>query len=406
MAKALTDSMVANLKSKRGQAGWVDMADGAVRGLCLRMGPRGEKSWAVRHVIAGKRRRHTIGAYPEVSLSAARERARDYLAAAKEGVTPGAVDDRRRALTMTLEEAHDEYLKTIGPGLRANTLALKKAMFRDHIAPVLGTRLVRKVRRPDITEVVDKVVAKGLLVQANRVFSELMALLRWCEQKGYIDGVPSIRKRDLRSRGAAREKPRCRTLTDAEVREVWRAAENLGQRTRDYLRVLLLVGQRRDEVRLMRWSEIDLEQGLWTIPGARYKTGRDHVVPLAAPVIDILRRRLADHAGEPYVFAGRKRGKPFNGTLSAQRRLRKKMTHRAPFTLHDFRRTVRTGLSRLGVDEETGELAIGHVLQGMAKVYDLHDRLVERRNAFERWAAFVCCLGADDDKVVPMQRAS
>jgi integrase len=240
-------------------------------------------------------------------------------------------------------------------------------------------------------EVIADVAAKGFVVQANRVFSELLALLRWTESKGYVDGVPSIKKKDLRAVGAAKELPRRRTLNDAELGEAWVKGGNLGEITGDYLQLLMLVGQRRDEVRLMRAEHIDFDQKLWTVPAALYKTGIDHAVPLSDAAMTIIRRRCGNRR-EGYVFAGRMEDKPFNGAASALRRLRKAMAGRALFTLHDLRRTCRTGLSRLGTDEQTAELVIGHIPQGMSAVYDLHDRLAERRIALDQWAEHVALV--------------
>jgi integrase len=403
MAKPLTDSVVSNLKPQRGQSGWTETSDAGCRGLCLRVSPRGEKVWAVRLAVAGRRQRHTIGAYPAVKLTTARERARDYLAAARDGANADHVDARIRAETLTVGQAHDEYLASAGTGLRVSTRGLKIGMFHVHIAPVIGSRLIRTVRRADISEVVGAVAAKGFPVQANRVFAELMALLRWCEQKSYIDGVPSIRRRDLRSSGAAKEQPRRRTLIDAEIGEVWRAAGELGDATGDFLRLLLLLGQRRDETRLMRSEEVDLDAALWTIPVERYKTGLAHVVPLPAPALAIIRRRIQGRSG--FILSGRQPGQPFHGAASALRRLRAKMPNRAGFTLHDLRRTLRSGLSRLGIEEATAELVIGHVPQGIVRVYDTHDRLDERRAALERWARHVVAVADPTDNVVALARA-
>jgi integrase len=391
MSRALTDSVISNLRPHRAQAGWVELSDAGCRGLCLRLSPRGEKTWAVRYMVGGKRQRHTIGAYPAVSLSEARERAREYLAAAKDAVSAAEVDARTRAQTLIVAMAHQEYLSSFGAGLRSQTTNLKTGMFRDHIQSVIGGRLIRTIRRHDVIDVATRVIAKGFPVQANRVFSELMTFLRWCEQKGYVDGVPSVRKKDLRALGAAKEKARRRTLADVEIAEVWTGAATLGDTTGDYLRLLLLLGQRRDEVRVMRRAEVDLDQALWTIPKERYKTKVDHAVPLPAAAVEIIRRRVEATDGD-YVFSAREAGKPFNGAASALRRLRKLMCSRPSFALHDLRRTCRTTLSRLGVDEETAELVIGHLPQGMAKTYNLYDRLEERRAALEKWANFVRSL--------------
>lgn len=358
----------------------------------LRLSSTGEKMWAARRMIAGKRGRLTIGAYPAVSLAEARKRATEYLAGQREGDSAEAVDAKKRALKLTITQAHGDYIKT-QTQLRANTLTLKKAMFRDHIEPALGDRLVRTIRRGDVADAVGRVAAKGLKVQANRVYSEIMVLLRWCEQKGYLEGVPTVKKKDMRHLGAAKEQPRRRMLSDPEVGEAYRAAGDVGELSGDFLRLVLLCMQRRDEVRLMRAQHIDFDAAIWVIPASEYKTGIDHAVPLPDAAMEIIRRRCGNRR-EGYVLGGRMDDKPFNGAASAIRRLRKAMPGRTPFTIHDLRRTGRTGLSRLGTDNETAELVIGHLPGGMERVYNLYERIDERRAALAKWADLVLALGA------------
>ncbi len=404
-AQVFTDHVVKTLRPTRGQTGAREISDGGCRGLLIRITARGEKLWAVRLMVNGKRAFHTLGAYPEVDLSTARQRARDYLAAAKDGASPAELDARQIAETLTVSKAHEAYIDALRSSLKTRTVGLKEQMFRDHVVPVIGGRLIRTVRKADLIEVVAAVTAKGFPVQANRVYSEVMAFLRWCEQKDYIDGVPSTRKKDMRRvAGAAKEQARRRTLTDAELGAAWTAAGTLGDLTGDFLRLLILTGQRRDEVRLMAWAEVDLAAKLWTIPAARYKTNIDHTVPLTEEALDVLARRRADGA-TGYVLPGRgDSGKPFNGALGALRRLRKAVGGKEDFTLHDIRRTLRTGLARLGVDETTAELVIGHIPQGIVRVYDQHDRMDERREALKKWAGFVARLADGASNVVALRR--
>lgn len=404
IAAPLTDNVVKTARPERNQVGWRDLADGGCRGLTLRISPRGEKAWAIRLTVNGRRTMQTIGAYPAVTLAEARRRAGEYLAAAKDGASPEELDARKKAETMTVAAAHGEYVTAIRATLRPGTIALKEGMFQDHIESVIGKRLVRSIRRPDVVDIVGRVSAKGFTVQANRVFAELMALLRWCEARGYIEGVPTIRKRDLRPHGASKEQPRARTLTDDELRAAWKAADSIGDLTGDFLRLLVLTGQRRDEVRLMTWEEIDLTRGIWTIPARRYKTHIDHVVPLSSQALAIIKARHSKGAAG-YVLSGRKEGQPFNGAVSALRRLRKAVKGDGDFTLHDIRRTVRTGLSRLGVDGETAELVIGHIPQGIQRVYDRYNRLSEREGALQKWADMVERLAASESNVVALHSA-
>lgn len=404
MPKALTDSVVKTLKPERGATDWREISDGGCRGLRLRLSPTGEKVWALKVTVNGRRVRHTLGAYPALSLSEAREKVREYAAEARAGAAPEQIDARKKAEVMTLADAHEEYVKAVKASLRSSTVALKEGLFATHVKPIAGNRLIRLIRRADIVEVVGAVAGKGFPTQANRVYSEVMALLRWAESKGYVDGVPSIRKKDLRHHGAAQEQPRARTLTDAELRTLWALAGNIGSLTGDFLRLLMLTGQRRDEVRLMSWEEIDMAEAVWTIPASRYKTGVDHVVPLSGDALAILTGRHAKGA-TGFVLAGRGEGKPFAGQASAMRRIREKMKGKT-FSLHDIRRTVRTGLSRLGVDEVTAEKVIGHMPQGIVKVYDVHDRMAERRAALELWSKHLAQLVAAGEapNVVQLRR--
>lgn len=390
MARALTDSLVHNLRPERGQKGWRAISDGGCRGLTLRISPTGEKAWAVRVNIGTKRRYHTVGGYPTISLAEARERARSYLSASREQISPEQFDASERAKKLTVTLAHAEYLTAIGPTLRRTTIRLKRDMYRQHIDPLLGHRLLTTIRSHDVSALVAALVAKGYRAQANRAYSEIMACLRWCEQKNYVPGIPSVKKRDMRILGAAKEQPRRRTLTEAEIIELWAVAKEIGNLTGDFICLLLLTGQRQSEVREMKWEEINLRERLWTIAGNRYKTGIDHVVPLSFHVVSLLKGRWKEGASG-FVLKGRK-GNAFNGHAAAMRRIRKRMGKRADFTWHDLRRSLRSGLSRLGVDERTAEMTIGHLPQGMVKAYDMHDRLVERRDALERWAAYVFAL--------------
>ncbi|CCG41575.1 Integrase [Magnetospirillum molischianum DSM 120] len=406
MTKALTDSVVRTLKPERDATDWREVSDGGCRGLRLRISPTGEKVWAIKVTIHGRRVRHTLGAYPAMSLTEARDRARDYAAEARAGASPAELDARRRAETLTVSGAHTEYLDAMRPALRASTINLKESMFRDHVAPALGKRMIGTIRKADLIEVVAAVTAKGFPVQANRVYSELMALLRWCEQKDYLDGVPSARKKDMHKvAGTAQEQARRRTLTEAELTAAWIGTADMGDLSRDYIRLLMLTGQRRDEVRLIDWSEVDLAAAVWTIPATKYKTRIPQAVPLSSQVMTILRARWAEGATGP-VLLGRTDGKPFNGTLSALRRLREIVGGKGDFTLHDIRRTLRTGLARLGVDETTAELVIGHVPQGIVKVYDQHDRMDERRAALQQWADYLERLATPGTNVTPLTRGA
>ncbi len=398
ISKPLTDYALKTLKPSRNQKGWREISDGGCRGLLVKLSPRGEKVWAIRLTVNGNRVYYTLGGYPAVSLSEARKRVSDYISFAREGASPDETNARLLADKMTVADTHAVYIKAMKNSLAKNTIAAKEAMFSDHIFPVAGKKLIGQIRRADVVEIVEAVKSKGLIVQANRVFSEFMAMLRWAEQRDYINGVPSFYK------FKTKEQPRRRTLTEDELGKVWQTSNKIGSLSGDFIRLLILSGQRRDDVRLMRWDEIDMNSCLWTIPASKYKTRIAHAVPLSIQSMEILNSRWKeDIVG--FVLAGNDPVKPFNGASSAMRRLRTKLNFNEDFSLHDLRRTCRSSLSRLGVDEVTAELVIGHVKQGMQKVYDQYDRLDERAEALELWGAYVISVaGENGNNVVPMSR--
>ena len=140
---------------------------------------------------------------------------------------------------------------------------------------MLGAKVIGSVSKSDIADVVDTVRRKGFITQSNRVYAEVMAFMNWCADRDFIEAVPKARKLK------AKEHPRAQTLTDQELGDLWNAAQSLGQVGGRYLKALILSGQRRDEVRLMKWEELNLDLAVWRIPKERYKTRRDHMVPLS-----------------------------------------------------------------------------------------------------------------------------
>jgi integrase len=176
-----------------------------------------------------------------------------------------------------------------------------------------------------------------------------------------------------------------RVLCDDELAALWRATASAGP-FRGIVRLLILTGQRREEVAGMTWAELSGDFSTWTIPASRAKNGATHLVPLSAPAQDLLRE--APRFGE-LVFPGL-RG-PFNGWSKAKAALDAK-SGVTNWRLHDLRRTMATGLQRLGVRLEVTEQVLNHVSgsrAGIVGVYQRHDFVLEKRAALEAWGEHV-----------------
>src|SRR5262249_35599778 len=195
------------------------------------------------------------------------------------------------------------------------------------------------------------------------------------------------------------ERPRDRVLTDEELARVWGAADQLGYPFGTLIKLLILTGQRRGEVAGMRWSEIDGD--LWTLPAGRVKNAKAHDVPLSRAALDIL-------VGLPRI------GEDFALTTTGAAPVSSYARGKAgldallpadmpPWRLHDLRRSVASGLARLGVNLPTIERLLNHVsgsFAGIVGVYPKHDFAQEKREAMEAWGRHVLALAQ------PKQRQS
>jgi integrase len=185
-------------------------------------------------------------------------------------------------------------------------------------------------------------------------------------------------------------------LSDEELRAVWNAAAQTPYPYGPLVQMLILTGQRRDEIAAAQWSEVDLDQGLLTIGPERMKAKAGHAVPLVPSAVELL-SALPRWAAGDYVFSGQTGARPFSGFSKAKARLDRATGDIGPYTLHDLRRTVRTRLAELGVTPFIGEMVIGHTQKGVHAVYDLHRYDPEKREALLRWETRLFAIVADPE---------
>ncbi len=188
-------------------------------------------------------------------------------------------------------------------------------------------------------------------------------------------------------------------LSDAELNRVWAACDMIGWPFGPLVRLLILLGQRRDEIGGMRWSEIDLERKAWTLPRGRVKNGVEHVVPLPLLALAILgdMPRIVPPMGYPDFVFTTGGGAAVSGYSKAKQRLDEFMANDGGdalphWTMHDLRRTFASGCARLGVNLPVIEKMLNHVsgsFGGIVGVYQRHSFADEKRIALEHWAVHV-----------------
>jgi integrase len=209
-----------------------------------------------------------------------------------------------------------------------------------------------------------------------------MTFFEFCFREGLIEVNP------VNGTDKAHEVERTRVLTDAELAELWQSLGVSGNGDfSDIVRLLLLTGQRREEIGGLRWSEVDLEQGVISLPPDRTKNRRPHKVPLSAPARAILDRRSRGNGD--YVFGTQGFCAWSNPKAALDYRLGAKVE---PWTLHDLRRTCATGMAELGVSPHIIEAVLNHISghkAGVAGIYNRARYTDEVRDALERWAEHV-----------------
>jgi len=390
MAKPLTTKAIENLKPSAARR---EIPDGEVRGLYLQIFPSGKASWCFRYRFAGRTRKLTIGLSPEIGLKDARDLARKAYLTVAGGEDPAEQKQASKAAMRTpiehdlVEKVAAQFLARHVKGLAPKTVSEVTRMMAKDIVPVWRGRRLSQIAKADVHALLDGIVDRGAPVQANRTHAWLKIMCNFAVQRGLIEVSPIT---GIKAPGG-QETPRDRILADSELRALWGAADALEQPYRGVVQLLVLTGQRRGEVSGLTWREIDLETKLWTLPAGRAKNGVEHAIPLPDQAVEIL-KSIPRVAGSEFVFtiSGRSH---IRGYGIIKRRLDGLMpADVAPWVFHDIRRTVASGMARLGVNLPVIEKLLNHVsgsFGGIVSVYQHHDFAEPKRAAMTAWANFV-----------------
>lgn len=393
MSKALT---VRTIESMRPGPARQEIPDGLIAGLYLVVQPSGAKSWACRYRAAGTPRKLTLGTYPAIDLKAARELAQRALVDAAGGKDPAAEKQAARSAAKMpsdrdlIEKVAEAFIERYAKAnTRESSWKETKRILDKEVVPAWKGRRLPEIGRADVHELLDGIVDRGAPILANRVLAAVRKMFGWAVERGLVDASPCEKVK-----APSAERSRDRVLSDDELRQVWRAADAIGWPFGALFKVLILTGQRRNEVGSMRWSELDLDKKLWTLPRERAKNDVQHSVPLSEPALTILRG--LPRVG-PYVFSTN--GKtPVSGYTRAKQRLDAALPKAVDggsvpaWVLHDLRRTAASGMARLGIALPVIERVLNHVsgsFGGIVGVYQRHSFADEKGHALEAWGAFV-----------------
>jgi integrase len=418
--KVLTQQAVDRLRPDPSKT--IERPDHLYPALRLIVQPTGSRSFAVRTRINGKTAKITLKDDVGLDLARARAATRDLLAKVAAGDDPRAA--KRRVKATTLGGVAELYLKATADQVRRKTRVERERHLQRDWEP-LHARPIAEIRKGEVAARLLEIKEEHGAIAANRSRTTLHNLFEWAIDQDLLEAnVVASTRRPLR-----KEPTRTRILTPEERRQIWAATEG-GGAYRTIVRLLLLTGQRREEVGGMRWSEIDLDKAMWSLPGERTKNGLPHMVPLPRQVLEILveaRRKAEEEAakaasrGQEYkrrdLVFGEGEG-PYSGWSRSKRRLDERILEARRkvvvdqggnpaqveamprWTLHDLRRSASTAMNdELGIAPHVVEAVINHVSgeakRGVAGTYNRAQYLKERALALQAWADHLTATPAE-----------
>ncbi len=374
----LTKTTIDNLPvSERDVVYW----DRKLSGFGLKVTPRGRKVFFVQYRTRDeqKQRKFTIGKYGDVTPAKARLEAQTVLGERHAGQDPAKKrrDEARRARVETVADVMALFVKGHVSRNRSSDETVR--IIERDILPLWGNRSIHSITKRDVVSLIDGVVDRGAPIMANRVFAIVRKFFNWCVGKAILDASPC-----LALQAPGRERARDRILDDGEIASVLRAARVIGFPFGQIVELLLLTGQRRSEVAGMCWEEIDFAKALWTMEGVRTKNGKPHLVHLSTQAIALI--EPLPRFGS-FVFATR-RDTPYQAFTQGKKKI-DALCGFSDWVLHDLRRTVVSGMARLGVLPHVADKILNHQsgsISGVVAVYQRHEFETERRAALELWA--------------------
>ncbi|MBU6950932.1 site-specific integrase [Hahella sp. HN01] len=408
----LSDAKIRNAKTETDTC----LSDG--NGLSLRIYPKQGKmarTWVFRYrrPATKKPAKLTLGDYPAVSLREARQQVETIRRQLFEGFDPQHVQREQRANNanaVTVKQLFESWLalqKSAGE-VADKTLAQHEGRWRVHLQKPLGLLLAKHVTRRHIAAVLDAMVEKGIKEETRKTLCLLKMMFRYAIERHHIEESPAeaLSAKSFKVTSGA---PRERVLSLTELRTFWSLLdrEPLAFATINAFKLLILTGARRSEVANMTWSELDLTQGIWTLPPERTKNRKGHTVYLSDLAVRVIKSMRPISGYGKFVFSTGDGSAPIHtdGLSGCPGRLSAKLKGVPHFTVHDLRRSAATAWGELlKTPPHVIEKMLNHQpLDKLVATYQRATYVDEQKTAWKAWGEMVENHVANDfGNVVPL----
>jgi integrase len=382
--------------------------DDEIPGFGLRVREGGSRKFVLHYRIGGNQRRLTVGAAGVMKLEEARQRARRALVDVGDGKDPAAqkATDRVAAKQSFLSVARD-YLEVLQhrvdkAEMKPRTRAEIDRHLMKHWKP-LHRLVISSINRATVATRLREIAKQHGPVAADRARSNVSTFFAWAIGEGICETNP-VDGTNKNSEYVERERS---LILDGEkpnydeIVAVWKGAPD--NEYGKIIRLLILTLCRRDEIASLERSEFERDARLIRLPGSRTKNGREHVVPLSDAAMAIL-ETIKQREGRELLFGSGKGG--YSGWSKAKEQMDEVVKIKKPWTLHDLRRTGRTGLGMLGVAPHIAEAVLNHLPPKLMRTYDKNKYEKEKREALDLWAAHLMRLvSGEKSNVVSLRQA-
>lgn len=374
--------------------------DTDVKGFSLKVTQTNSKIFFYQYRVGGRggiRRRINIGKFPAVKPDEARKIANQYAVEVAQKKDP--FERIKRESAVKLKEHKDSfgYLFELYDAKQLSQNRSGKSvtrLFEREFLPSLKNRGVASITRSDISKIVNRINECGNGYAANKALRHVKTFFRWLTSEGYLPGDPiSVMKKPFKG-----EVERTRVLSLKELKVLWHEFDTLTCKPiGDVHKMLLLLGQRRNEVAKMKWKDVDLDEGMWSMPREATKNKLPHAVPLPAQALAIIKsqkRLVIDDAKTgkkvpcPFVFSTTGTT-PVSGWSKAKNAISKSLNTKEitldDWRLHDLRRTVSTNLGDMGYHDGDIGLLLNHASRGVTAIYNRSTYLEKKKEMLNAW---------------------
>ena len=356
--------------------------DASVPAFGLFVFASGRMTWNLAYRVNGKLFTKMLGRYPNVTRADAKKRAQRILNAASDGRNTAA-EMRAKSKKPRFGAVALEYLEKYAKPNKRSWREDERLIHKE-LMPAWKRKLAHEINRKDVLDVLDGIVERGAAIQANRVKALISKIFNWAIGRDLVEVNPCAQVKK-----PAKENQRDRVLEEEEIRALWQAFGKQSLLIGNMFKLRLLTAQRGGEIESMAWKDLELEKGVWTIPGEIAKNGLSHRVPLSPTAQMLLKELEGVSGGREWVFPSPKANSGHISNVQKAANRVRGLSGVDNFVLHDLRRTAATFMTRAKIPRLIVGKILNHVDAGVTAVYDRNPYEEEKRDALEKWESLL-----------------